>query len=462
MGDVEPNPETPERPAGSVPEPASTPEPVSAPEPVSPAEPAPTSGTSLASFAGGLMNLLGSYGLAVGLLAVLLVITFLGTLEQRHQGIYDVQKQYFESWFHVSRTLGATMDKPTSGFPIPLPGAMPVLMLLAMNLAVGGIVRLRKGSSTVGILVTHLGIAALLLGGLVEFMFSREGTMTIRPGQSNGSYVSYHDWDVVVSEFLEPKTNHSGETTTPGREFVIEQATYAGLSSGEKRRFQHPDLPFHIDFSGYRRNCRPVRVGAASGMGDIEGWLLHEQKPEMKAEQNTPGVIATLVDVAPEGIARQGTKHVVLWGLTTGPYLFEWQGRRFGIDMQRQRYEIPFRIRLERFEKVDHPGITMAREYSSYVQMVEDGAVQDVHITMNEPLRHRGYIMYQSSYDPIGRDADGRTVYATVLAVSENPADRVPLWACVIIALGLLIHFCMKLYKHITVESRRQARATAD
>lgn len=419
--------------------------------PEAPARTAPRIGARVLAF-------LGSYGLAVTLLAILLVITFLGTLEQRHSAIYDVQKKYFESVFHVSRTLNIDVETGKGGIPIPLPGAMPVLMLLAINLVVGGLVRMRKGKNTIGIFVTHIGIALLLLGGMVEFIFSREGTMSIRPGESNDAYVSYHDWDVVVSEFLDGGA---------GREFVITQDKFETLDDGDAYQFRHKDLPFTVDLSGYVRNCMPVNVGSASQMGDIEGWLLRRLDLDMKAERNTPGMTATIRDADAKS-AGPRAKPVLLWGLTTGPHLFEWRGRKFGIDLQRQRYELPFKLRLTRFDKIDHPGIDMAREYSSYVQMVEGGAIQDIHITMNEPLRHRGYIFYQSSYDPVRgadnkpiRDEKGRIVYLTVLTVSENPADRIPLIACIVITLGLLIHFTMKLTKHVTAEGRRQARAAA-
>ncbi len=41
-----------------------------------------------------------------------------------------------------------------------------------------------------------------------------------------------------------------------------------------------------------------------------------------------------------------------------------------------------------------------------------------------------------------------------VICVVENPADSVPLWSCVILGIGLTIHFSRSLFLHI----RRQAR----
>ncbi|MDJ0975774.1 MAG: cytochrome c biogenesis protein ResB [Planctomycetota bacterium] len=381
-----------------------------------------------------ILDFLGSYALAMVILTMLLVLTFLGTLEQRHRGIFDVQKDYFESFFHVCDTLG---------FPIPLIGAVPLLALLFVNLTVGGMIRLRKGRGTIGILVAHLGIALLLIGSLVEHSLSTNGNMSLRPGETSNTFRSYYDWDVVVTEFAKDGS---------GERYVMPHERYADMSDGERVTFQSERLPFDLVLSGYQRNSVPRR---APGAGGIDGYLLQELEPEEKAEYNRPGVLATLVA---DG---QRDEQILLWGMQTGPHLFEREGRQFGIDMVRKEWVIPFTLKLDRFVKDDHPGLAMAREYSSYVQKIEDGTAQSIHITMNEPLRHRGHIFYQSGYDDIGRDRNGEIIYRTVLAVSVNPADKIPEISCYVIALGLLIHFLMKLFRYIKSENRRQRHAAA-
>ena len=98
-------------------------------------------------------RLFASYGLAVVLLVLLMILTFLGTLEQKHASIYDVQRKYFESAI-VVHWLGPV--------PIVLPGAMVLLGLLFVNLIVGGLVRIRKRVATLGVIVGHVGILMLL------------------------------------------------------------------------------------------------------------------------------------------------------------------------------------------------------------------------------------------------------------------------------------------------------------
>jgi hypothetical protein len=91
------------------------------------------------------------------------------------------------------------------------------------------------------------------------------------------------------------------------------------------------------------------------------------------------------------------------------------------------------------------------------VTRIEDGAAQPIHITMNQPLRHRGYTFYQSSYTRPG-DGPGRDPrWMSVFSVVENPADRVPILACFIIGLGLLITMVRKLILYVRSVARSPA-----
>ena len=82
-----------------------------------------------------------SFGTVCVLLIFLFLLTLFGTLEQVEDGLYAVQKKYFESWFLV-HDLG--------GVPIPLPGGVLCMGLVAWNLVAGGLVRIRQAGATVG------------------------------------------------------------------------------------------------------------------------------------------------------------------------------------------------------------------------------------------------------------------------------------------------------------------------
>jgi hypothetical protein len=85
---------------------------------------------------------------------------------------------------------------------------------------------------------------------------------------------------------------------------------------------------------------------------------------------------------------------------------------------------------------------------------VQDGVPQTVKISMNQPLRESGYTLYQSGF--IEPDAGGGRWWST-FSVVRNPADRVPLWSCLVIAAGLFLHFSQKLVRHVRRETVRRA-----
>ncbi len=410
---------------------------------------APSAGAGLRALPARAVGLLSSLALAIVLLLLLLVLTFLGTLEQRHASLYDVQRRYFESVVLVHDfgpfTLGGVEIGPIS---IPLPGASVVLALLALNLVVGGVVRLRKGVATLGVLVTHLGILLLLGGSLVEFLVSEKGQLTLYeprgadPVASAGAseFRSHHAWEIVVRERLD------GRKAT---EYVLDAARLEDLDPDDEVTFTHARLPFAVEVTGWLRNAVPV---LAPGDGDaVEGWRLEGRALGKEAELHRPGATVTLRAAAGAAPLRG-----LLWSAQALPWVVAVEGRRFEVDLRRKRWPLPFRLVLRRFVHDEHPGTTMAREFSSYVTKLEDGVARDVHVTMNEPFRHRGYTFYQSSWGP--QDAGpGEPLYST-FSVVRNPSDRIPLIACLVIAAGLLLHFGRRLALHVAGEARRRSR----
>ena len=75
---------------------------------------------------------------------------------------------------------------------------------------------------------------------------------------------------------------------------------------------------------------------------------------------------------------------------------------------------------------------------------------------MNDPLRHEGETFYQSSFEN-----EGEAVESTVLQVVKNPGWMIPYTSCVMVTLGLLIHFLIKLTGFLTKRSRLPATLEA-
>ncbi len=387
-----------------------------------------------------LYRLLGSYGLACVILILLLILTLLGTLEQEDRSIYDVQREYFESTFVVSRVLGRA-DDGTGGFPIVLPGAYLLLTLLSVNLLVGGMIRIRKKGRTVGILICHVGIAVLLVGGLIEYHYSTKGNMQIWEGDSNREFKSYYLWELAI---VERKSDGSI------REFVAPHEQFAELDEDGHSLFQSDDLPFDVELRDFKRNSRPVPAGR--GARGVDGFLLADVAPDQKAERNAAGLYATIIDKKTQSRTR-----AILWGWQAYPHQLSVGGTTYDLDLRKQSYPLPFALDLNRFVYEQHPGSMKPKEFSSYVTRRAGKSTEDVHITMNEPFRHGGYTFYQSGWGPQGIPSAHVERWYTVFSVVKNPADIIPEIACYLIALGLLIHFLYKLALYIIRETSKGA-----
>ena len=91
----------------------------------------------------------------------------------------------------------------------------------------------------------------------------------------------------------------------------------------------------------------------------------------------------------------------------------------------------------------------------SKVTKIENGVEQGVRISMNEPLRHKGYTLYQSSWGP--PDARPGDKLFSVLSVVRNPADQLPMWATVVICFGILWQSLYRLFRYLILEAGRRS-----
>ena len=383
-------------------------------------------------------DFIASYGFACIIFVFLLILTFLGTIEQVNQGLFEVQKKYFES-IVVVQWVGP--------IPIPLPGVYLLMVLFTINLVAGGIVRMRKHKNTIGNLITHAGMLVMIAAAFVNYSFAKEGHMTLAENEQSSEFVSYYLWEIAIAQPEEGKVSH---------EMVIPNEAFASLKPGESKTFQSASLPFDLTVSSFYRNCMPVGAGpfVQQTMKVVDGFALQQMDLDKEAERNVAGAYA----VAKE--KQSGTTHEgILWGLSTSPWSVTVDGKKYTIDLRRKRYPLPFTIALDKFHHENHPGTGMARMFASDVTKIENNTKTPVKIQMNEPLRHLGYTFYQASWQPA--DPSTGSPERSTLAVVKNPADQWPLYSCIIITIGLLIHFTGKLAKYIRAENRKAATRKA-
>ncbi len=379
-------------------------------------------------------DFVGSFGLACVVLLHLAFLTWAGTLAQVQLGLHEAQRTYFDSIYFWQ-------ELPALGITIPLPGAYIALAVLAVNLIVGGVIRLRKSRRTAGILIGHLGILLLLAAGVVKFHDSDEGAIELIEGQSASEFVSFLEWEIAIAEPLE-----DGRL----RERIIPADRFAHLEPHERATFESPSLPFSLVLSRFARNSFPRPAGATRAGAEpvVDGFFLAPLPLDSEAERNGAGVY---VDVIPAdgSPVRPG----ILWGHQTAPLTVNVAGRDYAFELRKKVYPLDCAIRLDKFQKLDHPGTKVAADFRSWVTRIEDGREERVEISMNEPMRHNGYIFYQTRYQPPDEKSNGS--FYSIIAVVRNPSDQWPLYSCLIIALGLVIHFGTKLLGYARAQQAR-------
>jgi hypothetical protein len=370
-------------------------------------------------------SFLASYKLSCLLFLLLLLLTYLGTMSQVENGLYQSQQKYFESMFVVHWAFGA--------LPIPLPGGYLVMILTFVNLFWGAVVRFRWSLSRVGILVAHIGILLLLGGSFVSYVYSESGHMALYENESSDEFEASYEWEIGVGE---------AAAAGPATEYIIRESDFDRLSGGRARTFKFSGLPFDLKVSGYLPNAAP-ETGAGSGLR--AAGRLTALPMDREQEQNMAGATVTLVDT------QAGATHEAqLWAGNSAPTIVEAGGKRWNLALRKHRWKLPFSIRLDQFSRELHPRTNMASKFSSFVTKTEDGLSQQVRITMNEPLRHRGYTFYQSSWGPQNGGPDARLY--SVFSVVRNPADQVPLYSCLITTVGLILHFMQRLLAYLRKE----------
>lgn len=419
---------------------------------------------------------LGSMNLAVCLLLILTALTWLGTLAQVGRSVHDVQREYFESWFVLAqlplewwggKPLFTGSDGEAFRLVVPLPGALPVLALLALNLLVGGMLRLRWSLRNIGVLTVHIGIVGLLVAGFVKLQWSYSGNMTLfeTPADASGrldgrvyrssQFVSFHDFELALLV-------DRGETI---EERVVPEQELWGARGNGSVSIRPEGLPFvlqvhhWVDFA----SALPKGPNVQTTMPVVDGVFLRPERWEAGEEAKSEREIAgCYVTIQPDAEAGSDTKpariEAVLWGFPRQPhdekrypFTFTVHGQRYGLDLRHVVFDLPFAVQLDRFVKEDHPGTRSPREFRSFVTVHDGEREQQAQIFMNNPLRRDSYVAYQSGWGP---QPMGGPPWYTGLEFSYNPSDVWPKIACWVIAIGLVWHFAAKLWRFLNSSTR--------
>lgn len=413
------------------------------------------------SFLTRLWKFFSGFGLATSVLVLLLLITFLGTLEQVEYGLYPSVTKYFDSMWVWDIDIGACLralsiessNRHLSLGSLPiLPGGYLLLVIFSVNLLLGGLIRLRKKPHTIGIFISHASMLIMIVAGAVSFHLKKEGNLALLEGETGDEFISFHQRVIEIEQTDPPGAKDQRKAQ------VIPMNQFTDLTpdstTGKARSFSADELPFELTLSNYAENCKPKRADGVETREVIDGYYLQPQAKDTTAEANIDGIYATVKDKK-TGAESRG----ILWGAQAAPWTVKVDGKTFALDLTRERFRLPFQVQLDKFEREVHPGTEKARKFTSHITKINpDGSKEKKLISMNEPLRAQDYVMFQASFS---MEQEGRPAKQSVFACVQNPSDQWPLWSCVAAGIGLLIHFCVMLWRFVQ-KNRPSTPATAE
>jgi hypothetical protein len=130
------------------------------------------------------------------------------------------------------------------------------------------------------------------------------------------------------------------------------------------------------------------------------------------------------------------------WVLYGDQHTIQAGDREVQIEFGRRQLPLGFSVRLVDFIETTYPGTTRSATYASDVVVADaaggTGEPVPIHISMNKPLKHRGFRLFQSSYVRDG----GRE--ASVFSVSYDPGVTVVYTGFLIFIVGLVAIFYLK------------------
>jgi len=329
----------------------------------------------------------------------LLVLLCYGTVSQKYIGLYQAQHQFFSSFFFWF-------------YNIPLPAARTTMALILLSLSLKIIFYTQNLKIHLGSLVTHIGIVVLFLGGFIYAVFRQEGYIQIPEGQHSRILSDYHKVELVL----------------------ISQETGHTISFKEKGLKTQSQLivkdEFILKVQDFFKNTEPIKRSnppSDSFKGFSKIFQLKQKPLEKINEMNRAGLTFQIVKNNKTEI------YSVFEGMPIDQTL-KWKNQTYVVKIRPIQTELPFSIHLIDFKKTNYPGTNQPRMYQSTVEIQYKTSAQKRVIKMNQPLRYKGWTLYQSSF------IENKKSETTILAGVKNPGRAFPYLSSLIICFGILIH----------------------
>ena len=375
------------------------------------------------------LRFLSSLGLTVTLLALSMVLIFLGTLDQVDLGIFAVQEKWFRSWL-VIHFIGKV------GFLYP--GGYTLGFLLLFNLIAAHATRFKLTWKKSGIFLTHFGLILLLLGEFFTGILQEDFQMRIDEGQTKNYSESFRLNELAILDATDATT----DTVTAIPEELL----------ATQRILHHSTLPFRIEVKAYYPHAAMQMMGQAQNPAPQLATTGFGRRFVVTPFPLPKSDDRTLPAAYIEFISAEGSLGTFLVSaMSPQPESFNYGGKTWQLSLRVAREYKPFSLHLIKVTHDVYPGSDIPKNFASQVRLQTADGMQDQEfkIYMNNPLRFGGFTFYQYQMDSANK--------STVLQVVRNPSWLVPYIACILMAFGLALQFGISLWSFAQKRSRAVA-----
>jgi hypothetical protein len=376
---------------------------------------------------------LASLKLSLALLLCSFLLVFFGTLAQVELGIHGVQNIYFKSFFVAwpypqlwpgGEVLGAYVR-------VPLLGGYSLGGLILTNLICAHIRYFSFKSSKIGIVLIHVGLGVLVFSGFVSAYFQEESQMCLTLNEAK-----QYTEDFFQNELVLIDTSQASQD----RVWAIPQGL---LSDGSV--FYEKGFP-RVQVVSFFKNSYVLRkndlkeplpcLSPTEGLGAARDLIAIVDKSHKPDAVDTASAYVQLFDE---------DRPLGLWLVSNildekfPPQTLKIQESTYQLALRFQRTYFDFQFTLLEFKHEKHPGTDIPKSFSSLIRIQNKDTKEDreVLISMNQPLRYKGYTFYQSSFSEDER--------SSILQVVKNPGWAVPYAGIALVSLGL----CLQFLKHL-------------
>ena len=359
-----------------------------------------------------------SMSIMISCLFGVIILIFLGTIEQASTGIFVAQEKFFRCWF---------VYWGSSSIPV-FPGGYFFSTLLLISLVFTLLFRFSYSKKTIGILFIHIGLIFLIIGEIITGLIAEESQMVLRKGISQNYSESLRDVELVFSDLSQKEYDQI--VSFPQKLIKINKSylvPHTNLKLIVKEAYPNAELKQVDPIKKISKPSNKTQINRGIGKSILVAPL-----PEVKKD-NESNVFTAFIELQDKNNRSFGSWLVS--NAIPNPQLFKINNKVYSLQIRKKRSYFPFTFQLFEFIHEIYPGTNIPKEFCSKINLYNEKTEFDrsVSISMNQPLYYNKKTFYQASF--------GENDSLSILHVVKNPTKQIPYYSSAIIGVGLLIQF---------------------